>query len=234
MLEDATMRKIIATLLLIAPLAAGAQTAGSSADSASQPPIPQPEMVPPPPPDVTPGPPITEPAQPQQAPAPLVQQAPVPPPSPSGQWVYTSQYGWIWMPYGEAYTYAPAGGAAPDMYVYYPAFGWTWVVAPWVWGLGPRPYFGVYGWTRFAWYGRGFGRWYGFGPRYLGWGARGYWAGGRWIAPHAAYPHVAPNFAYPHGAPHYGAPHYAAPHYAAPHASGRSFGGHAAFHGWHR
>jgi hypothetical protein len=227
MLEDATMRKLIATLLLIAPLAAGAQTTGPGADSASQPPIPQPEMVPPPPPEVTPGPPVTEPAQPEQAP--LVQQAPAP--SGSGQWVYTSQYGWIWMPYGNAYTYAPAGGAAPDMYVYYPAFGWTWVVAPWVWGLGPQPYFGVYGPARFAWYGRGFGRWYGFAPRYVGWGGRGYWAGGRWTAPHVAYPHAAPHFAYPHVA----APHITAPHFAAPHVAGRGFGGgHVGFHGWHR
>ena len=234
------MRKLIATLLLIAPLAAGAQTAPTGGDN-TEPPIPQPEMVPPPPPDVTPGPPVTEPALPPQAPTPYVQQLPAPAPAPSGQWVYTSQYGWIWMPYGDAYAYVPVGGAAPDMYVYYPAVGWTWVVAPWVWGLGPRPYFGVYGFARFAWYGRGFGRWYAFAPRYAGWGARGYWAGGRWSAPHVAYPHAAPHYAYPHAsapvaAPHYyAAPHYAAPHYAAPHVAGRGFGGHGSFHsGGHR
>ena len=169
------MRKLIAALLLIAPLAAGAQTAPTGGDT-TEPPIPQPAMVPPPP-DGTPGPPVPEPAQPPQAPTPYVQQLPAPAPAPSGQWVYTSQYGWIWMPYGDAYAYVPVGGAAPDMYVYYPAVGWTWVVAPWVWGLGPRPYFGVYGFARFAWYGRGFGRWYAFAPRYAGWGARGYWAG---------------------------------------------------------
>jgi len=29
------------------------------------------------------------------------QQAPAsPPPQQTGQWVYTSQYGWVWMPYG--------------------------------------------------------------------------------------------------------------------------------------
>jgi len=162
----------------------------------------------------------------QEPPAPLVQQAPVPAPAPAGQWVYTAQYGWIWMPYGETFTYVPVSGGAPDMYVYYPAFGWTWVVAPWVWGLGPRPYFGVFGYTRFVWYGRGFGRWYGFGPRYVGWGARGYWAGGRWIAPHAAYPRVAPDFSYPH---------VVAPHAVAPHVVGRGgFGGFGGVHGgWH-
>jgi hypothetical protein len=77
------------------------------------------------------------------------------------------------MPYGTGYTYLPAS-AYPDMYVYTPAYGWRWVVAPWVWGLGPRPYFGVYGWNRFAWYGRGFGRWYGYrgGPV---WASRGWY-----------------------------------------------------------
>src|SRR5262249_22039781 len=91
--EDATMRKIIATLLLITPLLAAAQTSGSDADPYSLPSAPQPEAAPPPPPDVAPGPPVTEPA-PQQAPAPLVQQVPVAP-TPAGQWVYTAQYGWI-------------------------------------------------------------------------------------------------------------------------------------------
>ena len=65
------------------------------------------------------------------------------------------------MPYGAGYTYLPAS-AYPDMYVYYPAYGWRWVVAPWVWGIGPRPYFGVYGGARFGWYGHGYGRWYGY------------------------------------------------------------------------
>ena len=68
----------------------------------------------------------------------------------AGQWVYTSQYGWVWMPYGSGYTVATAGDE-PEMYLYAPAFGWRWVVAPWVWGLGPRPYFGVFGWARFGW-----------------------------------------------------------------------------------
>src|SRR5437870_4409488 len=32
------------------------------------------------------------------------QQAPAsPPPQQTGQWVYTSQYGWVWMPYGRQY-----------------------------------------------------------------------------------------------------------------------------------
>jgi len=228
------MRKLVATLLLIAPLMAGAQTTTPDVDAYSQPPIPQPQGAPPPPPEVTPGPPVTEPTPPSQAPTPYVQQSPAPAPASAGQWVYTSQYGWIWMPYGDAYTYLPAGGAAPDMYVYYPAFGWTWVTAPWVWGLGPRPYFGVVGFTRFGWYGRGFGRWYGFAPRYVAWGPRGYWAGGRWIAPHVAYPRVVPHYAAPHVADPRAVPHSAPPH-VAPHVVGRGGfgGGRVAVHGSH-
>src|SRR5689334_7360187 len=62
------------------------------------------------------------------------------------------------------------------MYVYYPAYGWRWVVAPWVWGIGPRPYFGFYGWARYGWYGHGFGRWYGFRGAPV-------WAGRGWVRP---------------------------------------------------
>src|SRR5512135_1703456 len=46
--------------------------------------------------------------------------------TPAGQWVYTSQYGWVWMPYGNSYTYLPASGATPNMFVYWPAVGWSW------------------------------------------------------------------------------------------------------------
>jgi hypothetical protein len=86
--------------------------------------------------------------------------------APTGQWVHTDQYGWIWMPYGSSYSYAPADGSGePYMYVYYPVVGWSWVVAPWLWGWGPLPYFGVYGGLRFAWYGHGWGLgWRGFRP----------------------------------------------------------------------
>jgi len=110
----------------------------------------------------------------------------------SGQWVYTAQYGWVWMPYAASYTYL-AADAYPDMYLYVAAYGWRWVVAPWVWGIGPRPYFGVYGSARYPWYGRGYGRWYGFrgGPVWAGrdWGHPG-WYG---PAPHPVVrpaPHV--------------------------------------------
>jgi hypothetical protein len=176
------MRRLLAMLSLSLPLLAAAQVNGPEnvpPPAAVEPPAPPPESAPPPP-LTTPAPPSVGPSVPPQA------ETAAAPPS-DGQWVYTAQYGWVWMPYGQAYTYLPAGGAVPDMYVYYPAFGWRWVVAPWVWGLGPQPYFGVHGVVRFVWWGRGFGRWYGFGPRYVGWGGRGYWAGARWVAPHVAY-----------------------------------------------
>jgi hypothetical protein len=78
--------------------------------------------------------------------------------APAGQWVYTEQYGWIWMPYGDAYSYVPPDAGEPYEYVYYPAYGWTWVVAPWIWGYGPWPYFGIYGAASFGWYGLGYWR----------------------------------------------------------------------------
>jgi len=57
-----------------------------------------------------------------------------------GQWVYTSDYGWIWMPYGSQYTYeGAASDASPYSYVYYPSYGWTWLAAPWIWGWGIYP-----------------------------------------------------------------------------------------------
>jgi hypothetical protein len=39
---------------------------------------------------------------------------------PAGQWVYTQQYGWVWMPYGDAYSYVPPDGQGqPYEYVVY-------------------------------------------------------------------------------------------------------------------
>ena len=167
------MKNLLAAVLLLGPLVAGAQVI-STTPPADEAPAPQPQAVPPPPPATPPPPSATAPEEsdsygavpPEEAPPPPVATAPAPA---TGQWVYTSQYGWVWMPYGAAYTYLPAG-AYPDMYVFIPAYGWRWTVAPWVWGIGPRPYFGVYGFARYPWYGHGFGRWYGFhgGPVWAG------------------------------------------------------------------
>jgi hypothetical protein len=191
------MKRLLSAVLLIAPLVAGAQVV-STTPPADQPPAPQ--AVPPPPPATPPAPQSSAPVEqlPQddtydegEALPPADQYASPPtavaPAAPSGQWVWTDQYGWIWMPYGTAYTYLPVG-AYPDMYVYFPAYGWRWCVAPWVWGIGPRPFFGVYGWARFGWYGRGYGRWYGFhgGPV---WAGRG-WGHPGWYG-HPGYPGTA-------------------------------------------
>jgi len=72
------------------------------------------------------------PAPPQQPPAPPVQTQTQAQPQPQmqqpegavqpgagGQWVYTEQYGWIWMPYGNQYTYeGTAYDTTPYSYVY--------------------------------------------------------------------------------------------------------------------
>ncbi|HSN15980.1 MAG TPA: hypothetical protein VLT61_15210 [Anaeromyxobacteraceae bacterium] len=106
------------------------------------------------------------PAPSQPPPAPPAVQPPAPsapaasaPTLPPGQWVYTWQYGWVWMPYGDAYSWIPGNGwGDPLMYVYYPVYGWCWIDAPWVWGIGPWPYFGFYGAVNFGWYSHGWWR----------------------------------------------------------------------------
>jgi hypothetical protein len=119
----------------------GQQRAPESAPSQAEPPSGAPPEAPPAPPFAD----QQRPAQPQQ--------------SPPGQWVYTQQYGWLWMPYGDDYTYVPPDGyGEPYLYVYYPVFGWTWVVAPWVWGFGPWPWFGLRGPVSFAWWRHGWWR----------------------------------------------------------------------------
>src|SRR5439155_187549 len=106
----------------------------------------------------------------------LQQPAPAPPPAlaapqQTGPRVYTNQYGWVWMPYGQQYvdegTY---GASSPYQYVYCVGLGWSWVAAPWLWGWGAYPYFGVWGPSHFAWYrglyreGYGWGRYRGGAP----------------------------------------------------------------------
>ena len=119
--------------------------------------------------EALPPPPATEVPPPPQA-------GPQPAP-PAGQWVDTQQYGRIWMPYSDLYAYAPPSGAGePYQYVYYPLVGWTWVVAPWIWGWGPWPVFGLYGPARYGWYAHGWWRtpyrWH-YAPGYRSGGYRG-------------------------------------------------------------
>ena len=88
-------------------------------------------------------------------PTPVTQAAPVEPPPPSsGQWIYTSQYGWIWTPYGREYTSVSADGGVAYEYAYYPGGGWRWIYSPWVLGWGPSPYWGRLGPRHYVWYSR--------------------------------------------------------------------------------
>jgi hypothetical protein len=52
-------------------------------------------------------------------------------PYPGGQWVYTTDYGWTWVPAGSATT---AVEGVPYAYMYTASFGWTWYLSPWGWG----------------------------------------------------------------------------------------------------
>lgn len=114
-----------------------------------------------------------------EAPAPAP--APSAPPAQAGQWVYTGQYGWVWMPYGSQYVNEGVyGSATPYAFIYSVSFGWRWCAAPWLWGWGPYPYFGAWGPSHFGWYrglyrsGYGWGHYRGGYPRYSGGGtARG-------------------------------------------------------------
>ena len=144
-----------------------------AAPQSVQPSTPEPDMQPPAPPQQPPAPPVQSQgqAQPQmQQPAGGVAAAG------GGQWVYTSEYGWIWMPYGNQYTYeGTANDAYPYSYVYYPSYGWMWLGAPWVWGWGAYPYFGPRGPLGFGWYAGLYRAGYGWG----GYRGGGYSGGGR-------------------------------------------------------
>jgi hypothetical protein len=141
-----TAAALIAALAVLPALARAQEDAYASEPEAA-PEGAAPTWAPPAPPAQTPAPPQAQP-QPQQAPA------------PPGQWIYTSQYGWVWMAYSDSYTSVPANGwGEPYAYVYYPSYAaWTWVAAPWIWGFGPWPFFGVWGPARFGWYGHGWWR----------------------------------------------------------------------------
>ncbi len=140
----------------------------------------EPDMMPPTPPMASPpapgAQPIETPPPMTMAPAPAAAPAPVLR-TPPGQWVYTQQYGWLYLPYGQAFTHVVDDAALAYAYAYYPAFGWRWVVAPWVLGFGVTPYWGAFGPVRFAWYAH---PWFRIGTAHL----RPTW--GRGMGPHPA------------------------------------------------
>jgi len=131
------MKRITRSTLLVAALATVLGSSGSWA-----------QMPPPPPP--TPPVPGTPPPPPPVPPNAMEQAQPTLPP---GQWVYTAQYGWVWMPYGTNFTWISPPGE-PYMFVY-GGWGWGWLPAPWLLGAGPALYFGVGGHEHehYTWYG---------------------------------------------------------------------------------
>jgi uncharacterized membrane protein YgcG len=182
------------------------------AQAAPQAPAPQAPVPQAAPPEAPPGtaPEAQAPAEPAQAQPPA---APDPPQvsaemTSQGEWVYTAQYGWTWVPYGSTTT---AVGDEPYAYLYTPSFGWRWFVSPW--GIGPFHY-GAWGWGP-SW-----------GPRYWPHG----WAGGHY-APyvHGGVVHFAPR-AY---APRFGGAVRVAPRYygGAAHFGGPRMPGGPGFHG---
>ena len=112
-------------------------------EMAPPPPAAAPRNLPPPPPASVP----------PAVSAPAAQPLPPPPPR-QGEWTYTAQYGWVWMPYGRNYVYVDDGTGYASMFVFYPHYGWRWVASPWVLGLGPVPRWGPRGPVRFVWYTR--------------------------------------------------------------------------------
>lgn len=193
-------RFILPTALSLAMLGSSAAVAQEQpADSAAQsqpsvqPAGPAPDQLPPTPPD-NPAPPSYQGEVPPAPPAPTAAQV-----DPgSGQWVYTSQYGWVWMPYAQNYTYVTPDESNVYTFLYYPTFGWRWVYAPWVLGVGPWPYWGFHGVIPFYWHAHPYywrARPYAWGAHPYAWGGHPYY--GRGPAEHG---HMGPP---EHGGPHY-------------------------------
>ncbi|HEY8925735.1 MAG TPA: hypothetical protein VIU64_15215 [Polyangia bacterium] len=180
---------VLGSVLGSALLVSLAPSVAVAADTAAeaQPPGPAPQSAPPPLPPAMPPAPSAQPmethAQAPSAGAPIAApMAPAPSvpgtPPPAGQWTYTQQYGWLWMPYDQRYTYVVDSASLAYEYVWYPTFGWSWVVAPWVLGLGVTPFWGVGGPVRFAWYSH---PWFRVGTAHL----RPTW--GRGLAPRGGF-----------------------------------------------
>lgn len=70
----------------------------------------------------------------------------------NGQWVFTQQYGWVYAPYEQQYTYVTDDVSTAWMFMYRPVVGWSWLGAPWVIATGPRPFWGNWGPYRYAYY----------------------------------------------------------------------------------
>src|SRR5882724_1245628 len=132
-------------------LACGALSCGHPSSAAAPPTAIEDPAPPPAPPSTAP---LDESAVPptvsQPAAAPVSTTVEVAPPAtrwvasyPTGQWVYTETYGWIWVP---ANSVSTAEDGVPYVYLYTPRYGWTWYVSPW--GEG-RYHYGP--WVRHPW-----------------------------------------------------------------------------------
>ena len=102
------MRKALATLLLTFPLIVGAQVSPpvNALPAPVQPPEAAPESSLPPPPETAP---LLPPSEVSAPPAPtaLPQAERMSAPPMDGQWVYTAQYGWVWMPFAPQFVHVP-------------------------------------------------------------------------------------------------------------------------------
>ena len=150
-------RNLVVALTVLAAGSAHANAATSAqVEIQARPSSPQPDFVPPVPPSALPPAPSAQ----------LVVPNPLPDAAaalavsmPSGQWVFTQEYGWLWMPHHQKYAQVVENpdrrfghSSVAYAYAYYPAFGWRWVVAPWILRFGTVPYWGVLGPARFGWY----------------------------------------------------------------------------------
>jgi hypothetical protein len=70
-----------------------------------------------------------------------------------GSWVYTLEYGRIWVPYANEHTYGGmAAAASPYWYSYRPLYERLWLAEPWLWSLDVQPDFGPLGPSGLEWY----------------------------------------------------------------------------------
>jgi hypothetical protein len=160
---------IALVVLAHAPVARADAPPPAPAPSQAKPVGAPPDMFPPAPTFTNPPPPAAQPMELHQQTGAVPAPAQSGPP-PAGQWTFTQQYGWLWMPYDQRYTNVVDDAALAYEYVWYPTFGWTWVVAPWVLGFGVTPYWGAHGPGAFAWYAH---PWFRVGTAHLrpSWGA---------------------------------------------------------------
>ena len=129
-----------------------AQAQPQAQPEAVQPPTAPPDMQPPMPPGQPPPPPVQAQAQAQPPTQQASMPAQAPQPGVGGQWVYTDQYGWVWMPYGDQYTYEGTSTTPPHIPMSTIQLRLDVAGGSVGLGWGAYPYFGVRGAVGFGWY----------------------------------------------------------------------------------